>query len=268
MIEVPYNKNGLLDTASLKELLDSNTASVVVQNPNFFGLVENILEVKNILKDTSIKLIVVLNPLSLAILKKPSEYGADIVCADGQSLGGNMGFGGPTFGIIAAKKEYLRQLPGRIVGKTRDLDGKESFCLTLQAREQHIRRQNATSNICSNQSLNAIAAAVYLSLMGKEGLYKAALYSLNSTHYLYNEMRKIKGITFPFSDIFFNEFVWHIGSGEKALKKLARQGILAGIELRRFYPKLSGCILSCCTEKKTKQDIDSFITALKDITHG
>ncbi|OPX28628.1 MAG: glycine dehydrogenase (aminomethyl-transferring) [Candidatus Omnitrophica bacterium 4484_171] len=267
LIEVPYNKNGLLDTASLKELLDSDTASVVIQNPNFFGLIEDIPEIKSILKDINIKLIVVLNPLSLAILKKPSEYGADIVCADGQPLGGDMSFGGPTFGIIATKKEYVRQLPGRIVGRTKDLEGKDAFCLTLQAREQHIRRQNATSNICSNQSLNAIAAAVYLSLMGKDGLHKAAIYSLNNAHYLYNEMRKIKGVTLPFSNIFFNEFVWHIDSAKDAAEKLAKEGILAGVELHKFYPELSGCILSCCTEKKTKQDIDNFITALKNIAH-
>jgi len=267
IVEVPYDKNGFIDTMALKELLDSDTASIVIQNPNFFGLIDNISEIRNILKNTNTKIIMALNPLSLAILKKPSEYGVDIVCADGQSLGGDLGFGGPTFGIIATKKEYMRQLPGRIVGKTKDLDGKDAFCLTLQAREQHIRRQNATSNICSNQSLNAIAAAVYLSLMGKDGLRKAALYSLNNTHYLYDEMKKIKGITFPFSDIFFNEFVWHINSASDVIEKLAERDILAGVELWKFYPELSGCILSCCTEKKTKEDMDNFIDILKGIFH-
>ena len=268
IVDVPYNKNGSLDINSLQGLLDSDTAAVVVQSPNFFGVIEDVSEIRNAIKDNGAKTIMIVNPLSLAILKKPSEYGIDIVCADGQSLGGSISFGGPTFGIIATKKEYLRQLPGRIVGKTKDLDGKDAFCLTLQAREQHIRRQNATSNICSNQSLNAIAAAVYLSLMGKEGLHKVALYSLNNAHYLYEEMKKIKGVTFPFSNIFFNEFVWHIDSAEETVKKLTERGILPGVKLWKFYPELKGCVLTCCTEKKTKQDMDNFVNVLKEITVG
>jgi len=189
----------------------------------------------------------------------------DIFCGDGQPLGGALNFGGPAFGILATRNEYLRQLPGRIVGKTTDRQGKEAYCLTMQAREQHIRREKATSNICSNQSLNAIGAAVYLSLMGKEGLTGAALRSLEMARYLHECLKNVGKVKIKFSSRFFNEFVWEIEGAKKIVKKLYKKRIIAGFLLGEFYPKLKNCILSCCTEKKSKGDIDNFIETLKNV---
>ena len=266
--EIPYISNGLINLDWLKEAVDENIGCVVIQSPNFFGLIEDIEKVDFILKEKGVKLIMVVNPISLAILKSPAELGADIVCGEGQPLGGELNFGGPSFGFLAAKQEYLRQLPGRIVGKTIDSQGKTAYCITLQAREQHIRHEKATSNICSNQSLNTIGAAIYLALLGKEGFKKAALYSLNSAHYLYQRLQEIEEVTLPFSKLFFNEFIWQINDAPTILKKLMKKGILGGVNMAGFYPQLTNCILSACTEKKSQKDIDNFIDILKQLIYG
>ncbi len=268
IIEVPYNNDGLIDTNALETLLENNISCLIIQSPNFFGLIEDIHRVSTMIKDKNILLIEVTNPMSLALLKEPKQLGVDIVCGDGQPLGNNLCFGGPTFGFLATKKEYLRQMPGRIVGKTEDSEGNVAFCLTLQTREQHIRREKATSNICSNESLNAIAAAVYLALLGKEGFKNAALYSLNNTHYLIKRLKEIKEVNFPFKTLVFNEFAWRINGAREILKKLEEKNILAGVILDKFYPELKDCILSCCTEKKTKKEMDDFVDTLKEIIHG
>jgi glycine dehydrogenase subunit 1 len=207
--------------------------------------------------------IMVTNPLSLALLKAPADVGVDIVCGDGQPLGNNLNFGGSSFGFLAAKKEYLRQIPGRIIGKTVDKDNQAAYCLTLQTREQHIRREKATSNICSNQSLNAIAAAIYLALMGKQGIVDAALSSLNLTNYLCAQIKQINGIKVLFGKRFFNEFVWEIAGAKKIIDKLYKKNIIAGYWLGRDFPEMKNAVLSCCTETKTKKDIDDFVAQLK-----
>lgn len=263
--EVSFNRTGTLDLDVLYANITNDVACFAFQNPNFFGSIEDVEELSKLIKEKEIMSIMVTNPISLALLKSPGALGVDIACGDGQPLGSGLNFGGPSFGFLATKNDYLRQLPGRIVGKTQDKEGKPAYCLTLQAREQHIRREKATSNICSNQSLNAIAAAVYLALLGREGFRNVALYSLNLTHYLYGRLKEIPSIRLPFSAPFFNEFIWEIKDALKVINKLYRKKVIAGLYLGDFYPQLKDCILSCCTEKKTKEDIDGFVQALKDV---
>lgn len=262
--EIPFSSEGSVDRAFLREQIDEFTSCAVIQNPNFFGVIEDISGVVDYLKQRGIMVICVNNPFSLALLKDPASLGTDIVCGDTQAFGAPLSFGGPGCGFLAVPQKYVRQLPGRIVGKTTDKKGNTGYCLTLQAREQHIRREHATSNICSNQSLNALSCAVYLSLLGEEGLRKNAVYSLNLTHYLFERLHQVKGVSFPFSGVFFNEFVWRIGNASGVLKNLYRQKCIAGLELERFYPELKNHILSCCTETKTKEEIDEFVELLKD----
>lgn len=263
--EVDFDDNGVTDIEVLRPLIDDDTACFVLQSPNFFGVIEDVEKFSFLSKEKGALSILVTNPMSLALLKSPGKSGIDMACGDGQVLGGALSLGGPTFGFITTRNEFLRQMPGRIVGKTTDKDGKTAYCLTLQAREQHIKREKATSNICSNQSLNAISAAVYLSLMGKQGLYDCALYSLNLAHYLRDRIKEIKQARLIFSDNFFNEFVWHIDDSNKALKKLYKKGIIGGLALKKFYPSLKDGILSCCTEMKSKQEIDELIEVLRKL---
>ncbi len=261
--EINFDQQGLTDINQLTA--DGDTACIAIQSPNFFGIIEKLGKISSLAKEKGALVIQVANPVSLAILKEPAAQGVDIVCGDGQALGGFLSFGGPSFGFIATKNEFLRQLPGRIVGKSTDKEGKTAYCLTIQAREQHIKRERATSNICSNQSLNAISAAIYLSLMGKEGLYDCALYSLNLAHYLHGRISEVKGVKINFSNNFFNEFVWNVENQKTVIKKLYKKGIISGLALSKFYPGLKGGILSCCTETKSRAQIDEFIETLKTI---
>jgi glycine dehydrogenase subunit 1 len=263
--EIEFDKEGFVDLEDLKSYLDKTCACFCFQNPNFFGLIEDVEKICSLIKGKEILPILVVNPLSLAILKEPASLGVEIVCGDGNGLGGSLSFGGPSFGFLATKEKYLRQMPGRIVGETQDLEGKRCFCLTLQTREQHIRREKATSNICSNQSLNAIAFCVYLALLGKEDFFKFALYSLNLTHYLFERLKEIEKVNFPFSSRFFNEFVWEIDFCEEILESLYKKKIIPGYYLGKDYPSLKKAILSCCTETKTKEEIDEFVKTLKEI---
>ena len=266
--EVGLGDDGLVDIEVLKRTLDDEAAACVFSSPNFFGLIEDVESLGAIASNKGALTIMLTNPLSLALFKEPGLSGIDIVCGDGQSLGGSLNFGGPSFGFLTVRKEYLRQMPGRIVGKTKDLEGKDAFCLTLQTREQHIRREKATSNICSNQSLNAIAAAIYLSLMGREGLRDAALYSLNNTQYLYRRLKEVRGVKIPYSPQVFNEFVWEVENLGKIREELYKKGIIAGYYLGGKFPQHKNGILSCCTEKKSKEDIDNFVNALAEVLHG
>jgi glycine dehydrogenase subunit 1 len=264
--EIGFNKDGYVDTEILKQSLDKDTACFAFSSPDFFGLIEDVQNILSSVKEAGALSVMVTNPLSLAILKEPRCLGVDIVCGDGQVLGGSLNLGGPSFGFLATTKDYLRQMPGRIVGKTTDELGKEAYCLTLQTREQHIRRDKATSNICSNQSLNAIGAAVYLSLMGCQGLKEAALNSFSLTQYLYKRLGEIENVKLKFSSRFFNEFVWEVENAKGLIDKLYKKKIIAGFYLGEFYPRLENCILSCCTEKKSREDIDSFIEILRETT--
>ena len=266
--EVEFNSQGVVDNHALFECLDDDVSCFAFQSPNFFGLIENVQELVQEVKGKGVIPIMVTNPLSLSILKEPRELGVDIICGDGQTLGGNLNYGGPSFGFIGTGKKYIRQIPGRVVGKTVDKEGKDAYCLTLQTREQHIRREKATSNICSNQSLNAIGAAVYLSLLGREGLKDAAVYSFSNTQYLYKRLKEVRGINVLFKPTVFNEFVWKVEDAPIIIEKLYKRNIIPGYYLEDKFPEFKNCILSCCTEKKNKKDIDDFINVVAEVLHG
>ena len=266
--EIPLGQDGLIDKKILKQQVDEKSACCAFSSPNFFGLIEDTEEVVGIVKEKGALALMVTNPLSLAIFKEPGAYGVDIVCGDGQTLGNGLNFGGPSFGFLTTKKEYLRQLPGRIVGKTLDCDQNQAYCLTLQTREQHIRREKATSNICSNESLNTIGAAVYLALMGKDGLGQVAQYSFSSAQYLYGRLKEVRGVNIPFSNRIFNEFLWEVGDAKAIMDELYEKGIVAGYYLGDKFDEYKNGILSCCTEKKTKFEIDNFVNILAEILHG
>lgn len=262
--EAGFSQDGFIDLDRLKKLADKDTACFAFSSPNFFGLIEDADLFSSLLKENGILMVLAANPLSLAMFREPAGFGADIVCGDGHVLGGNLSLGGSSFGFLAAKSEYLRQMPGRIVGRTEDCQGNPAYCLTLQTREQHIRRDKATSNICSNQSLNAIGAAVYLSLMGREGLREVSLYSFNLAQYLYKRLGEIDKVKLSFPPMFFNEFVWEVEGAKDLIDKLYKKKIIAGFYLGEDYPRLKNGILSCCTEKKTQEDIDKFIIEIKE----
>jgi len=169
---------------------------------------------------------------------------------------------------LTTAKDYLRQMPGRVVGKTKDQQGNDTYCLTLAAREQHIRREKATSNICSNQSLNAIAAAIYLSLIGRDGLKDLALYSLSNTQYLYQRLKEVRGVKIPYSSCIFNEFVWETEDAPRIIEELYKKNIIAGYYLGGKCDQYKNSILSCCTEKKSKEEIDNFVNTLGEVLHG
>lgn len=267
-IEIVYCgfSEGTTDINKLKTLIDDKTASVVVQNPNFFGCIEEVFEIGEAAHSKGALFILSIDMISLGMLKKPSEYGADIVTAEGQPLGNKMSFGGPLLGIFAVKKELTRYMPGRIVGLTSDKNGKRGFVLTLQTREQHIRREKATSNICSNQTLCALAAAVYLSAIGKNGLSNAANICLNRASYAKEKISGLKGISLWSKAPTFKEFVIKLPKDAGSVNKhLLSKNIIGGIDLEKFYPEMKNCMLLCFTEMNSKEDIDCLITALKDV---
>jgi len=253
-------KNGTADLQHLKELMNENTAAVLVQSPNFFGVIENIKEIADIAHGNNSVLVVSCDPISLAILKAPGDLGADIVVGEGQALGNPIAFGGPYLGFMAAKKEFTRRMPGRIVGETVDREGKRGYVLTLQTREQHIRREKATSNICSNQALNALAATIYLSVMGRKGLKIAAELCCRKAHYAYRRLLDTGLFSPVFDNPFFKEFllVYH-GNVEKLNERLLEKKIIGGFPAERYYPELKGGYLVAVTEKRTKEDIDRFV---------
>ena len=241
-------------------------AAVVVQQPNFFGLIEPVDDIVRIAHERGALVIAVVNPLALALLKPPGEWGdrgADIVCGDGQPLGIPMASGGPSFGFICTRRSHVRQLPGRIVGRTTDRAGRPGFTLTLQAREQHIRRGKATSNICTNQGLLVTAATIHLALMGADGLRRAAAGSHAKTGRLVRELTAIEGVSQRFAAPFFHECVIDLGQpADTVAATLADAGLLAGLPLERYYPELANCLLVCATEKRTEAEIVRFGTAL------
>lgn len=259
-------KDGETDLESLKANLNNSSAAVIVQNPNFFGVIEDLTEVEKVTHGNKSLLIMNVDPISLSVLKTPGEIGADIVVGDGQALGNSMNFGGPYLGFMATTTKLMRKMPGRIVGETEDIDGKRAFVLTLQAREQHIRREKATSNICSNQSLNALAAAVYLSVMGKEGLREVAETSMKKAHYTLNELTKTGKYKNVFNKPFFKEFaVTGAANTEVINEKLLGEGVLGGYSLDKDYEELKNSILLCVTEKRTKEEIDKLVKLMVNV---
>jgi len=259
VLTVPV-RDGKTDLDALSSLLDSETAAVLIAQPNYYGLFEDAEELGAAAHAAGAKYIMSCNPISLALLESPAACGADIAVGEGQPLGLPIAFGGPYLGFMAAKSALLRRLPGRIVGQTQDAQGRRAFVLTLQAREQHIRREKASSSICSNQALCALTAAVYLSVMGAQGLTEAAAQCMENAHY-FSERLAEAGYARIHSAPFFHEFVTACPVDPKeALARLEARGILGGLPLTG---ELSGCILWCATELNTRQEIDTLAALLK-----
>jgi glycine dehydrogenase subunit 1 len=268
IIELPYDPitgNTLAD--SLKRFEHEDITALIIPQPNFFGVLEEIDYLTDWAHQKTSLVIAVVNPTSLGLLKEPGKWGqngADIVCGDGQPLGVPLASGGPYFGFLCCKKEYTRQMPGRIVGRTVDLDGKQGFALTLQAREQHIRRAKATSNICTNQGLLVTAATIYMSLLGPQGLQRVAALSHENTRKLVERLTQIPGVELVFKGTYFHEAVLRFSKPvNEVLKKLAEKGIHGGFELSENYPELGECLLVCATETKTEEDLDYYQESLK-----
>lgn len=258
-------RDGVTDVNDAAGLVHDKTAALVVQYPNFFGNIEDLKALAEVAHAKGALLVVaVADPVSLGILEAPGALGADIVVGEAQSFGNPVSFGGPHIGFFAAKQKYVRRMPGRIVGATVDNRGQRAFVLTLQAREQHIRREKATSNICSNQALNALAVNMALSALGKEGLRDMAYQSLQKAHYAFKQLTAIPGVEpmFP-GKPFFKEFVLKLSKDpEKVNEALLEHKIIGGLPLKRFYPELENGMLVCVTELRTKEEIDSFAERL------
>jgi glycine dehydrogenase subunit 1 len=270
IIEVDYDlKKGTVDLEDLEDSIDENTAGVYIENPNFFGVFEEDIEkISKIVKDAGSLLVVGVDPISLGIIKSPGEYGADIVIGEGRALGNSMDFGGSSLGLFSCKKDYLRQMPGRIIGLTKDSEGKRAFTMTLQTREQHIRRGRATSNICTNEGLCALNACVYISLIGANGFTNLSKKNFENAQILEEEITKLKGYEKVFSGSHFNEFVIRYPDKvDKINKKLLIKNILGGISLEKDYPELENCALFGITEINSKKDVGRLITSLKEVSN-
>jgi len=257
-------QTGTVDLSRLDEVPWAEAACVVVQQPNFFGLLEPVAELEKRVHENGGLLVMAVDPISLSLLKPPGELNADIVVGDGQSLGQAMGFGGPAFGFFATTDKLIRRMPGRVVGETVDAEGKRAFVLTLQTREQHIRREKATSNICSNQALNALAATIYLSVLGKQGFRDVGYQCLQKTHYLKQRLLEIPGLKAAFSAPSFREFALR-GAVDWAEinRRLLDHGFLGGLPLARFgQPELA---LFSVTEARTKAEMDAFVSTLRGL---
>ncbi len=262
--EVPL-KDGKTDLEAAKELTDANTAGMIVQNPNFFGEMEEVVPFADFCKENKMLSILSVDPISLALLEPPGNQGIDLVIGDGQSLGNGLNFGGPYLGFLAVKKKHMRKMPGRLVGVSRDSEGKRAFVLTLQAREQHIRRYKATSNICTNMSLNALIASIYLNALGTDGLREVATQSLSKAHYLYKGLLETGAFEEVFSSPFFKEFTLkYKGDVKELLAKLRDCNIVGGLDLTEYGRE--GEILVAVTEKRTKEEMDRYIACVREVS--
>jgi glycine dehydrogenase subunit 1 len=264
-VEIPY-KDGVTDIEALKQLIDEDTASVVVQYPNFFGQIEPLAEINKVIKQVPKTLFITSsNPLALAYLTPPGEFGADIVVGDTQVFGIPAQLGGPHCGYFATTKQFMRKVPGRLVGQTTDENGVRGFVLTLQAREQHIRRDKATSNICSNQALFALASSVAMTALGKHGAHEQAYLNMQKARYLMNELEK-NDFTITFKGPFFNEFVVDVKKPVSEVNKaLLEHNIIGGYDLSKYYSDLNTHMLVAVTEVRTKEEIDQFVKTLKEV---
>jgi len=265
VVEVDYDREyGTTDLNKLKEVVGEETACILVQNPNFFGVIEDVDEIGSIARDNKAMYVMSVNPITLSILKSPGEVGADIAVGDAQPLGNSLNFGGPYVGFLAIKSGLIRKMPGRVVGQTVDADGKRCYALTLQTREQHVRREKATSNICSNQGLNALIASIYLATMGKKGYQEVAMQNMQKSHYAYKKFDESKNFDPVFKGKFFNEFVVKSPMPVDELnEKLLENKILGGYDLGKDYEELKGCVLMCVTEKRTAKEIDNLVNLME-----
>ncbi|NLX96800.1 MAG: aminomethyl-transferring glycine dehydrogenase subunit GcvPA [Rhodopirellula sp.] len=253
-----------LSPEALERAVDDQTACVVVQHPNFFGCLEEVEALAEIAHRRGALFIVSVDPISLGLLKRPGQYGADIAVAEGQGLGCPMAFGGPYLGILACRDQFVRRLPGRLVGQTTDRRGRRCWVLTLQTREQHIRREKATSNICTNQGLLALRASTYLAAMGPSGMRDVAQLCLQKAHYAIDQLTRGAALERRFDRPFFKEFVVRVRDGqvESLLEAARAAGFFAGVPLKNWYPELSDCVLVAVTEKRTKAQIDRLAAAV------
>jgi glycine dehydrogenase subunit 1 len=263
VIEVPH-QNGVTDVEALKELMTDEIAAVIVQYPNFFGRIEPLKELEPIIHEKNALFVVSSNPLSLGALTPPGKFGADIVAGDAQPFGIPAGFGGPHCGYFTVTNKLLRKVPGRLIGQTVDEQGRRGFVLTLQAREQHIRRDKATSNICSNQALLALAAAVAMTALGKKGVNEMAVANIQKANYAKN-LFKENGFTVAFDGASFNEFIVQLNKPIKQINQdLLKKGIIGGYDLGRDFPELENHMLIAVTELRTKEEIDTLVKELGD----
>ena len=268
--EINYdNKTGKIDIDELNKKINKDTSGVYIENPNFFGIFEDdVEEIKDIAKKADSLFVVGVDPISLGITKNPGEYGADIVIGEGRALGNSMNYGGSSLGIFACKKEFLRQIPGRIIGITKDSKEKRAFSMTLQTREQHIRRAKATSNICTNEGLCALSALVYLSWLGSDGLFNVSKTNFENAEKLSKTIESLDGFKLRFNSTHFNEFVIECSEDVNKLnKRLLQKDIQGGLILDEFYPELKNCMLIGTSEVHTDEDIKRFTSSLEEVSY-
>ncbi|MEW5784011.1 MAG: aminomethyl-transferring glycine dehydrogenase subunit GcvPA [Bacillota bacterium] len=257
-------RDGQTDRDAVEKAVGGDVAALIQQRPNFFGLLEEMDGVADLLHKQGALLVLSVDPLSLPLVQAPAEYGTDIVTGEGQGMGNPPSFGGPLLGFFATREKYIRRMPGRIAGETVDHDGGRGFVLTLQTREQHIRRERATSNICSNQALNALAAAVYLAAMGPAGMREVALLCLQKAAYAREKIAALDGYRITFPGVYFKEFTVSLPEAARTLnRRLLSQNILGGFDLSKYYPELGEAALFCVTETRTRAEIDTLVQALE-----
>ena len=258
--------DGSTDIDDLRNKISEKTAAVVLQSPNFFGQIERVKDIAPDIKEKGSLLINIYDPLTLGILASPAENGANLAVAEGQGLGIPLNFGGPYLGLLSARREFLRKMPGRLSGRTKDKEGRVGYVMTLQTREQHIRRERATSNICTNQALCALAAAVYMSLLGPKGLEKIGRLCLSKARYAAGKISELPGYSLKFKGPFLKEFMIEtpVPPG-RIINKLSKKGILAGIDLGKFKLGLKGCLMIAVTEKSSKRQIDDLVYELSKV---
>jgi glycine dehydrogenase subunit 1 len=262
-VETLPTPDGFLNPDDLCRVIDDQTACVVVQHPNFFGCLEEVEALAAVAHERGALFVVSYDPISLGLLKRPGQYGADIAVAEGQCLGNPLTYGGPYLGLLSCREQFVRKMPGRLVGQTVDRNGKRCWVLTMQTREQHIRREKATSNICTNQGLMALKAAVYLSALGPQGLRETAELCSRKAHYAAEALTKIPGVHLRFARPFFKEFTLQVSTAVPGLlDALLAQGFHAGLHLGRWLPGFDDCLTVAVTEKRTREEIDGLTVAL------
>ncbi len=267
--EIIPSPAGVVQDTDLRDRLTDETAAVVLEYPNFLGIIEEIAPLIETAHERGAVAIVVSDPIAMGLLEPPGAWGADIVVAEGQGLGIDPSYGGPSLGIFAAKAEFVRKIPGRVAGMTKDREGRRGFALTLQTREQHIRRERATSNICTNQGLCAALATIYLTLVGPRGLRDVAKSCMAKARYLATELTKLPGVELAFDQPFFKEFALRLAvPPSQIVDHLLSKNILAGIPLQHFRIGMDDLLLVAVTEQRTKEEMDAYVAAVKDIVSG